>query len=188
MRTLQQSTGFHRLKRVLDDVVECLLELVAIHFHQREIVPQFLLHHDAPVLDLRLQERQGFPHQRIHAFQLLLQPRRPDGAEKLLHDRVQPRDFLPRDAQRFVKLRARTRRNFAQLPLHELEMDVQRVQRIADFMRHSGGEQREGGELFALNRLLRGAARLGDVPQDHRVSHHLRLSRLGRAWFPADAG
>ena len=172
--------ALHRLEGVLDHVVKRLLELVAIRLDQRQLFPQLLLHEDVPVLDLRLQKRHRLRHQRIHILQLLFQMRGPDRTEELLHDRVQPRDFIQRHIQRLLQLRARPRRQLAQPPLHELEMDVQRVQRIADLVRHARREQRQRRQLFALDRLLRGAPRLRDVAEDHRVAHHLRHRRTPR--------
>ena len=46
-------------------------------------------------------------------------------------------------------------REFTDFPLHELEMDVKRIQRVTDFVRDSGGKQRECVEPLAFNRFLR---------------------------------
>ena len=57
---------------------------------------------------------------------------------------------------------------FFQLALHELQMDVQRVERIADFVRDAGGEQRERLDAFAFDGLKRFLPRLGRVMQNQR--------------------
>ena len=54
------------------------------------------------------------------------------------------------------------------LALHELQMDVQRVERIANLMRHTGGQQREGLHPFTLNHLKGFLLLLGGVVNDHR--------------------
>ena len=149
VRMRRMPPRLHRLERVLDHVVERLLELVAIHFQQRQVVPQLLLDEDVAVVDLRLEKGDRLLHEHIDILQPRLEPRRADRAEELLHDRIQPRDLLARDFERLLQVRALRLRHFAQLALHELEMDVQRVERIADLVRHARREQRERGELFA---------------------------------------
>ena len=59
---------------------------------------------------------------------------------------------------------------FFHLSLHQLQMDVKRVQRIADLMRDAGGEQSERVEPLRLDRLFSGAPRLGNVAQNHGVT------------------
>ena len=57
---------------------------------------------------------------------------------------------------------------FFQLALHELQMNVQRIERVADFVRDAGGEQRERLHAFAFNGLECFLPRFGRVVQDER--------------------
>ena len=57
---------------------------------------------------------------------------------------------------------------FFQLALHELQMNVQRVERIADFVRDTGGEQRERLHPLAFNGFKGLLPRLGGVVQNQR--------------------
>ena len=57
----------------------------------------------------------------------------------------------------------------AQFPLHELEVDRQRVERVADLVGHPGGEHGQGVETFLLDGRLRLLTALRDVAHDHGV-------------------
>ena len=93
-------------------------------------------------------------------------------------DLIEPLNLLARDFQRAVQFLALRFRHLAELALHELEMDVQRVERIPDLMRDARREQREGGQLLGLDRFLRRTPRFRDVTQDHRITDELLLDRL----------
>ena len=55
-----------------------------------------------------------------------------------------------RDFSEFCRSSRGASRQLAQLALHELEMDVQRVQRVADLVRDARREQRERGQPLRL--------------------------------------
>ena len=101
--------------------------------------------------------------------------RRPDGAKKLGHNRVEPIDLSPRDVDRVLQLALVCRRfEFFHFPLHQLKMDMEGIERIADFVGHPGGEQGKGRQTFRFDRLLGRATVLRDVAQDHGVPNGLR--------------
>lgn len=60
-------------------------------------------------------------------------------------------------------------------------MDVERVQRIPDLVRHARREQRQRGQPFALDRLPSSGA-LRRIAQNHRIPHRL-LHHHGAAFF-----
>src|SRR5713226_3310514 len=60
-------------------------------------------------------------------------------------------------------------------------MAVQRIKRVANLVRHAGGEQGERVYALGLERLLRRAPALGDVAQNHRVTNLLACSRARRS-------
>ncbi len=72
---------------------------------------------------------------------LLLAERRcrPDGVEELLEDEVQPLDFRAGGGEVFLQRAAVSGRQFAQLAAEQLEVDVERVERVADFMGDARG-------------------------------------------------
>src|SRR5690606_33462549 len=98
--------------------------------------------------EFRLQQPEGIPHQYVEIAALANRPRRPDGVEELLEDRVQPLDFLARDAEVFLKRGTVPGGEFAEFPAEELEVDIQRVERVANLMGDACGEQRQSVEPF----------------------------------------
>ena len=72
----------------------------------------------------------------------------------------------------------------ARLPLHQLQMDVEGIERVADLVRYAGGEQGERIQSLALDRFLRCAPALGDVAQDDGVADLLAVAAVvGRGIF-----
>src|SRR6266536_2074506 len=63
------------------------------------------------------------------------------------------------------------------LPLHQLQMDVQRIERITNLVCNAGGEQRKRIQSLRLNNLLRGAPALGNIAQDHGVADLFAVTR-----------
>ena len=57
-------------------------------------------------------------------------------------------------------------------------MDVERIQRVPDFVRNASREQSQRIETFRFDRLLRRATAFGDVAQNHGVTDRLRPRRL----------
>src|SRR5690349_14685457 len=57
-------------------------------------------------------------------------------------------------------------------------MDMEGIERITEFMRHSRSEQRQRRETFTLDSFFRGAACLRDVSEDHGITNHLQLEDI----------
>ena len=59
-------------------------------------------------------------------------------------------------------------------------MDIERIERIAEFMSHPGGEQGQGIEAFRLDFFLGHAASLRQVAHEQ---HKAEVFVIFRAWF-----
>ncbi len=105
---------------------------------------------------------------------------RAHGTEELVDDRVEPPDFAPRHAQRFEQVIVIRVAALAQIALHELEMNVERVERIAELVRDARGQQRHGIELLRLDRLARLVAPRGQVVENDGEAHERRVLVLQR--------
>ena len=90
----------------------------------------------------------------------------------MVDDLVEPRNLVAGHAQVVPQPFGLRRRQFLQLAFHELEMDVQRVQRVADLVGDTGGEQRDRGKFFRFDGALGASARLRHVAQDDRHACH----------------
>ena len=62
---------------------------------------------------------------------------------------------------------------FTRFAFDQLQMNVERVERIADFMRNPGSEQSQRVQPLRLDRLLFAASSFSDVAQNNRVSYLL---------------
>ena len=58
--------------------------------------------------------------------------------------------------------------------LHQLQVNVQRVEWITDLVRNACCQQRQRIQTFRLNGLLGCAPALSDVAQDHNMANLLR--------------
>ncbi len=92
------------------------------------------------------------------------------------------RDFAARDAHRFEQVLVRTRPciALAEIALQKLEMDVERVERIAQLMRDAGGEQRDGVELLRFDRFAGLRAARGQVVENNGEAHQRGVLVLQR--------
>ena len=72
----------------------------------------------------------------------------PDGLEKLVDDLVETGDFVARDAQILPQLFTLRDGQFFQFAIQELQVNVERIQRIADFVRNACGQQGDRGKFF----------------------------------------
>ena len=96
-----------------------------------------------------------------------------DGAKKLCDDVVEARDLAAGNKNRLLEFGAEFWRSLLQMALHELKVDVERVEGIPDFMGNTGSQHGEGGEFFDFDRLLRVAMGLCDVTKDDRTTDRL---------------
>ena len=154
--------------------------MVAIELKQWQIGTQLLLDHDVAIFDLRRKETHRFIDNRIHAFRFELRPRRPDCTQKLRNDGVEAIDFGTCDVDRFLHFLTRFAVELFHFSLQQLQMNVERVERIPDLMRDARGQQSQRVEPLGLECLLSRTATLGDVAQNHGVA-----DVFGRSHGPA---
>ena len=201
----QRAARRHGLRRVFHQVHQHLLQLRRVNRRggQRPLQPG--LDNDAAIFNLRPEQFQGFFHDLIERNHLQLQGRGPDGAEELRDDVVQAVDLPFRHVQILLQFfadfggvrgggkifgartdhqffRRRAAPQFFRLALHELQVDVQRVQRIADLMRDAGGQERQRLHPFAFDGLKGFFPRLGRIVQDQRhagTARGLAIQRRG---------
>ena len=98
---------------------------------------------------------------------------RPDGVEELFEDQVQPLDFRAGGGEVFLQRPALAGRQFAQFAAEKLEVDIERVERVADFMGDTGGEQGERVESLGFEIFLRLRAGAGEIADEHHVAERL---------------
>ncbi len=166
---------------IFDQVVEGLLELVDVGGDERQRLAEFLLHDDVAVLDLRLQERERLAQGGVDADHGARGVRGPDGAEELVDDGVEPADLAAGDADRLEQIVVPgTVGALAQVALEQLQVNIERVERIAQLVRHAGSQQGDGVELLRLDRLPRLVAPRGEVVEDDREAHQRGLLVLQR--------
>ena len=80
-------------------------------------------------------------------------------SNRAISSRATPRSLRKRSALPAGRLR--------QFPFHELQMDVQGIERVADFMSHAGRQQRQRGQFLRFDGGLGLFARLGHIAQNH---------------------
>ena len=121
-----------RLQRILDQIIESLLELIRIRRNGRQAFGQFLLHDDVAVPDLRLEEGKRFMQRGVDADQAARSMRGPHRAEELVDDGVEAADLAPRDLHRFQQfLVGHVPQSSPQIALEQLQVDVEGIERIA---------------------------------------------------------
>src|SRR5690242_11022966 len=179
----QDAAPLHRFEAVFDNVVKGLLHLIAIELEQRQIGVQFRFHDDVACFDLGGKETHRFLHNAVDIFWPKLWTGGPDGPEELTDDGIEPDNFPTADVNGVLEFFAGFTSYFASLSLHQLQMDVQRVKGIAEFMGDASGEQRERVQSLALDRFFRCASALGNVAHDNGVTDLLR-SRCSRGRCP----
>ena len=97
-----------------------MLHLIAIDLKQRQVRPQSLLDDDIAILNFRREKTHRFLDNCVHVLRVELRFGRPDSAQKLCDDRIEPVDFGPGNVDRFLKLRLRTVLQVVHLALHQL--------------------------------------------------------------------
>ena len=139
---------------------------------------QTLLKQNIAILNFRPEELQRFVQNLVDFGGLELESLRANGPEELGNDVVESRYLAARDIHGFLECGADLRGNFSQIPLHELQVNVERIEWISNLMSHAGGEHIEGGEPLDLDSLFGFASRLGDVPQNDRQTDRLAALRI----------
>ena len=169
----QDAPGIHGLKRIAADVVEGLLDLVAVDLKERQSLLKLLLNEHIAVLDFDMQEFKNLIDDAVDIRGFGIEALGTDGAEKLCDDVVEARDLAAGHENRLLEFGAEFWRSLLQIALHELKVDVERVEGIPDFMGNTGSQHGEGGEFFDFDRLLRVAMGLCDVTKDDRTTDRL---------------
>ena len=149
----------HGLDGVLDEIHQCLFHL---HFVQRrvgQLLGEVLRQRDLTVFNFRPEQSQGIEQNIVKRNGLELRTRRTDGLQKLADDVVQPIDFTLGDLEIGFQLAntggvvgggigiGKVQRRVGvgglqlfHLTFHQLQMNVQGVERVTDFMRHTGSQ------------------------------------------------
>ena len=98
------------------------------------------------------------------------------------------RVISPRDIDRFLEFLPQFAVEFANFSLHQLQVDVEGIQRIPDLVGDPGSEQRERIEPFGFDRLFRRTPGFSDVAENNRVTDGFGLfcSAGGRFVPPFD--
>src|SRR5436309_5279864 len=104
---------------------------------------QLRLHHNIARFDLGRKKMYRFLDDVVDAFRPELWAGGPDGAKELADDGIEPVNFTAADVDGMLEFVARFALYFACLSLHQLQMDVDGVKRVAEFMGHTSCEQGE---------------------------------------------
>ena len=131
---------------------------------------QFRFHYNVARFDLGGKETHHFLDAGIDVFRPELWTGRPDGAEELTNNGIEPVDFLPADTDRVLEFFAGFAFYFVRLSFHQLQMDVQGIKGIAQFMGDASGEEGERVQALAFDRFFCCAPALGDVAHDNGVA------------------
>src|SRR6516165_5968221 len=100
-----------------------------------------------------------------------------------MYDRVKPLNFALCYLQQRADLGPYLRRRFPQSAIDQLQMDIERVKWITDFVRHARGKQCQSGKALAFDRLFGHASVLGNIPQNNGISDEIQLHRVGFCSF-----
>src|SRR5207302_3808104 len=88
-------------------------------------------------------------------------------AQKLAYDRVESVHFSPGDFHGFLKFGSVRAVSFSRFAFDQLQMNVERVQWVANLVGNAGGEQSERVEPLRFNRLLFSPAAFRDIAQNN---------------------
>jgi hypothetical protein len=105
----------------------------------------------------------------------------PYGLQEVLHDTIEALNLAGAHLQgalHFLLLRAGL--GAVELAADEVQMDAQRVERVAQLVGHTGGQVQDAGDLLALDLKLRAGLLLGDVGQNDGVARGRRGLRARR--------
>ena len=107
---------------------------------------------------------------------LALRDGRADGAEELLEDRVEAADFVAGGGEAALEGLTLFWRQLTQLSVDQLQMDVDRVERVADFVGDARGQEREGVVAFRLEDFFGLGAGAGEVAEQYHIT--CRIERI----------
>ena len=170
---MRPSVAGQRLIGVADQVVENLLELPGIERRGWQGCGEIELDGDFAGFEFGFQQAQRFVQQRVDVLAFAARHGRPDGVQELFEDGVQPLDLAAGGGEVFLERFAVAGREFAQLAAEQLEVDVERIERVADLMGDPGGEQGERVEALGFQRFLGLRAGAGEVAHQHHIAERL---------------
>ena len=177
---LELSARAHRLHRIGDEIEEHLFQLVAVGQNRRQLGLGLGLDGDAAVFQLAGLEAQHLVEHVDDAGLGEVGRPRPDGLEKVGDDAVETLDLLLADRDGpGERLRVARGLQFFQLPRDELQVDGERVEWVAQFVRHPGGEQEDRRGLLILDQPLGRLLLPGDVGEDDGEPARLLADALG---------
>ena len=158
---------------VADEVVENLLKLIGIDQGHGELRREIEIHGDAAGNDFRFEQGQGLAEDGVEVAAVAAGGGGADGVEELLEDGVEPLDFLAGGVHVLGEALAVGGGEAAEFPLHELEVDVEGVERVPDLVGDAGGEQGEGVEALGFQGFLGLGVAAGEVADQHHVAEGL---------------
>ena len=141
---MQDPARAHGLDRILDKVVEGLLKLVTVHLRFGQVRCKFHFHQDVAVLNLGTNKGDRFLDDFIDIGGNELGSGRPDGAQELLDDGIKPLDFALGDVKQFLDAAAHLFGHTAQLPVNQLQVNIQRVVGVPDLVGNACRQQGQG--------------------------------------------
>ena len=136
----QSAMALHGFEAVFDHIVKRLFHLITIELKQWQIRAQFLFDHNFAVLKFGGEKANRFLDNRVYIFRSQLRTRWPDGFQELRDDGIQPVDLGTGDIDRLFKLRLCAVVQLLHAALHQLQVNVQRVQWIADLVGDACGQ------------------------------------------------
>ena len=123
-----------------------------------------------------MQQLEGVVQNVVKVVTLALRDGRANGAEKLLEDRVESADFIAGRAEAFFESMTLLRWQLTQFAIDQLQMNADRVERVADFVGDARGQQRERVVAFGLENFFGLGTGAGEIAKQHHISR--RIERI----------
>ena len=142
-----------------------LLELTRVDHRVRHRCREVELDRDRARLEFGVQKLKGVVQDLVEVVALALRNGRADGAEELLEDRVEPADFIAGGGEAALEGLTLFLRQLTQLSVDQLQVNADRVERVADFVGNARGQQRERVVAFGLEDFLSLGTGAGEVAE-----------------------
>ena len=164
------SVAAHRLTTVADEIVEDLLQLVLVDVEERQPLGEVEGHSDAAIGDLGSDEVHCFLDQFIEVGRHGHGTHRAHRVEEFFDDEVEAFDLAAGDLEGFEQLSGEVGIDaLPDFPFDDLEVDVERVERVPDLVGDTGGEAGDGLEFARFDLLPLPGDGAGLVAQDDDV-------------------
>ena len=148
--------------------------MLAVERNLRQVRLGLDLHEYVAVADFVLEKFQRVLQHGHHARRLQLEWRGPDRAQELRDDAIEPLDFLLGHIEQVAQVGALRLWQRGQLAPDQLQVDIQRVQRVADLVRHTRRQQHQRVQPLRLQRLRHVLALAGYIAQNNDGTWLLR--------------